>query len=266
MMDIMESDSSIFFFEIPDGDLYIYDVTADKNVEHLDALLDLYCNLFPQYFPALPRVDQMALLSEPFNPRVIRHRWLVTFNGSPAGLVSFEFAIRHNLGLCLSIGVLPAYRSLAWDGYRRLSDFLIQQMIKQLEVDAKNNGYSELAGVVVELEMAENTPDPVLKKSRLNLFNRYQEYGFLPLDVNYHEPAFVRTYEKMPTSSAKAVPMQLCILPTINGRIYPSRLEMLNQVIDALLVDHYGLPESDWIVQKARDSIGASGEKNDRNT
>ncbi len=258
MMDIMESDSSVIFFEIPDGDLYIYDVAAEKNAEHLDALLDLYCNLFPQYFPALPRVDQQALLSEPLNPRVIRHRWLVTLNGSPAGLVSFEFAIRHNLGLCLSIGVLPAYRSLAWDGYRRLSDFLIQQMIKQLEVDAKNNGYSELAGVVVELEMAENTPDPVLKKSRLHLFNRYQEYGFLPLDIKYHEPAFVRTYAAF---SAEAVPMRLCILPTINGRIYSFNGELLNQVVDALLVDHYGLPESDWVVQKARDSIGASGEE-----
>lgn len=249
------------FFQTPHGDLHIYNVTLDENVEYLDALLDLYCELFPQYFSALSRVDQRKLLSEPADPRFIRHRWLVTWNGHPAGLVSFEYIIQQNLGLCLSIAIRPAYRSFAWDNYCRLSDFLIRQMVNQLRVDAAGCGFPAPFGVVVEFETATSTTDPALKKSRLHLFERYREYGFLPLNVTYHEPAFVRNNENAQSPSENAQPMQLCMLPIhINGITHSPQHEMLSQVIDALLVGHYGLSESHWIVQQARDSIDKPGE------
>jgi hypothetical protein len=160
----------------------------------------------------------------------------------------------------LSIAIRPEYRSLAWGDYRRLSDFLIRQMVKQLETDAAGSGHLAPFGVVVELEVPNSTTDPALKKSQLGLFERYQEYGFLPLNVTYHEPAFVRHPESPLIFSENAQPMQLCLLPIrADGTTQPPRREMLNLVIDALLVSHYGLPENHWIVQLARDSIGKEG-------
>lgn len=246
----------MIYFQTPKGDLHIYAITSDQNVEHWDAMLDLYCEFFPQYFSALSRDDQRKVLSEPLDPRYMRHRWFVTWNGHPAGLVSFEYIIQYDLGVCLSIAIRPEFRSLAWGDYRRLSDFLIRQMVKQLITDAAGSGHLAPFGVVVELDVPNSIADPALKKSRLGLFERYQEYGFLPLNVTYHEPAFVRHPESSQIPSENAQPMQLCLLPIrAYGITQLPQREMLNQVIEALLVSHYGLPENHWIVQLARDSI-----------
>jgi hypothetical protein len=233
----------------------------------LEALLDLYRELFPQYIAALPRVREKASLPADVDPRFVRHQWLVTCNEHPAGFASFKLVLRQNLGICLSIGIRPAYRSLAWQNYRRLSDFMLQQMIEQLEMDARSHSNPPPAGLVVEVEVPESTSDPVLQKTRLHLSERYQEYGFLPLPVTYHEPVFVRTGENGQSLSQgihNAEPMQLLMLPLQDqGRLSP---ELLGRVIDALLIEHYGLPEDDWIVQQARESIEKIGEgKNGRN-
>jgi hypothetical protein len=254
--------STINFFETPQGHLHIYDIIDHNNVEYLDALLDLYRELFPQYISALPQIRERAFLPANADPRFIRHQWVVTWNGYPAGLVSFRFAIRQSLGICLSIAIRPAYRSLAWDKYRRLSDFLIQQMVRQLEMDALNSGYPAPLGLVVEIEMATSTTDPAWEKARLHLFDRYREYGFAPLPVTCHEPSFVRNPADTQSSAKNAPPMQLCMLP-INDCAPPSQHKVLSDVIDALLVDHYGLPESHWIVKQARESIEKSGENHD---
>ncbi len=182
---MMMPSSTINFFETPKGDLYIYDV-IDNNIKYLDVLLGLYRELFPEYISAPPRVHEKAFLPANVDPRFIRHQWVVMWNEFPAGLASFKFAIQQNLGFCLSIGIRPAYRSFAWGGYRRMSDFLIGQMVKQLEIDAASSGCPMPLGLVVEIEMAENTADPVLKKSRVHLFERYQEYGFIHLPVKCH--------------------------------------------------------------------------------
>ena len=253
-------DASMSFFQTPLGDLQIFNITPDQKAQYWDAMLDLYCELFPQYFGALSRQDQRTLLSEPADPRFNRHRWLVTWNAQAAGLVSFEYIVPQNLGVCLSIAIRPAYRSLAWSGYHRLSDFLIQQMIKQLQADAAGSAQPGPIGLVVEIETPESTTNPALKESRMGLFKRYREYGFLPLDVIYHEPAFVRHPENPQIPSEDAQPMRLCMLPlTAKGTTQSPQPEILNQVIDALLVNHYGLPENHWIIQQARNSMGKQG-------
>lgn len=74
-----------------------------------------------------------------------------------------------------------------------MSDFLIQQMVRQLEVDAAHSGCPMPLGLVVEVEMAASTTEPALQKTRDHLLKRYQEYGFVHLPVKYHEPASVRS-------------------------------------------------------------------------
>ncbi len=50
--------------------------------------------------------------------------------------------------------------------------------------------------------------------------------------------------------------MRLCMLPLREqDELNPPRRDVLELVIDALLIDHYGLPEDHWIVQQARESI-----------
>lgn len=253
-------------FEIPQGHLCIHDV-IDNNVGFLDALLDLYRELFPQYITALPRVREKAFLPANADPRFVRHQWVVTCNGYPAGLASFKLALRQNLGICFSIAIRSAYRSMAWQNYRRFSDFLIQQMIKQLVFDASCHGHPSPLGLVVEVETAASTTDPALKKSRLGLLERYQEYGFVPLPVTYHEPAHVRTpdiEQSLSQVTKNAQPMQLLML-FFQGQGCSSDPNLLGQVVDALLVEHYGIPEDDWIVRQARESIAEIGEdKNGR--
>lgn len=239
-------------FETPEGVIRIQDV-INGNVEHLAHLLELYSDLFPQYISALPRVREKALLPANMDPRFIRHQWIVLWNDVPAGLVSFKFAVRQRLGLCLSIGVLPTYRSIGWGDYHRLSDFLIQQMIRQIELDAASVESSPPIGLVVEVEMAEGTADPVLKRSLNHLLERYQKHGFVKLPIRYNEPASVRG---MDSEQVDAHPMHLCLLPLFEkDEINLPNREILGLVISALLMDHYGLSKDHWIVKQAQNSI-----------
>jgi hypothetical protein len=98
---------------------------------------------------------------------------------------------------------------------------------------------------------------PKSDESRLHLLERYREYGFVPLPVNYHEPAFLR---KIPAENAQ--PMQLYFLA-----IHSDYTNILHDIVDSLLIDHYGLTQDDWIVQQARKSIECAGEHtNDSNS
>lgn len=251
------STSPIGTVRIPKGDLKVIDV-IDQQVEYLQELLDLYLELFPQYASALPRIRQRASLPANIDPRFIRHQWLVRLNGKPAGLVSFRLALDRGFGLCMSIAIRPTYRSIAWGGYKRVSDFLLRQMIQQMKLDAIKYKCS-LLGVLVEVEHPDGAKDPATKRARSNLIARYQEYGFFPLPITYFEPGYVRTADVQgsePDIARQATSMQLCMrhLPD-SDKMALSQIEMLNRAIDALLIDHYELEESHWIVQEARASI-----------
>lgn len=239
-------------FATPQGQLHIYDV-INNQVAHLDALLVLYTELFPQYVSALSQVRERALLPADADPRFIRHQWLLTLNQAPVGLASFGLGLQRGIGFCLSIAIRPIYRRLAWGVYPRFSAFMVRQMVRQLEVDASRSGCPP-RGMVVEIDMA----DPAKEKSRPHLIDRYLEYGFVPLPVTYYEPAFVRN---APASAAQ--PMDLYMLP-IHADDCDQPVpcpKLLNDVVDTMLLDHYGLAENDWIVQQARKSIENAGEK-----
>ena len=229
-------------FETHQGQLCIYDV-IDNHLEHLDDLLALYGELFPQYISSLSRLRAQAIA--PADPRFIRHQWLVKVNGDAAALATFGLALQRGIGFCLSIAIRPAYRSLAWGSYRRLSEFIIRQMVAQLEADATHSGARPPCGLVVEIEMSGSKS----AESRRHLLERYQEYGFIHLPVTYHEPAFLRN---APVQDAQ--PMQLYFLS-----IHTDCANILQNVVDSLLIDHYGLTEDNWIVQQARKSIEHAG-------
>jgi hypothetical protein len=237
-------------FATPQGELHIYDV-INNQVAHLDALLVLYTELFPQYVSALSQVRERALLPADVDPRFIRHQWLVTFNRVPVALASFGLGLQRGIGFCLSIAIRPMYRRLAWGVYPRLSAFMVRQMVRQLEADAARSKCPP-RGMVVEIDMA----DPAKEKSRPHLIDRYREYGFVSLPVAYYEPAFVRN-----ASVGTAQLMELYMLPIhADCEQQMPCPKLLNDVVDTMLLDHYGLAENDWIVQQARKSIENAGE------
>lgn len=231
-------------FQTPHGELYIYDV-IDNHIDHLNELLALYGELFPQYVSSLSQLHVRAVAPANVDPRFIRHQWLLTMNGDAVALATFGLSFQRGIGFCLSIGIRPAFRSLTWGSYRRFSEFLIRQMVAQLEVDATRSGSRPPRGLVVEIEMS----GPQSDQSRQHLLERYREYGFVPLPVTYHEPAFLRH-----SQAQNAQPMQLYFLP-----IHTDCTDILHDVVDTLLIDHYGLAEDDWIVQQARKSIEYAG-------
>lgn len=236
-------------FETPKGVVRIYDVIGGQNTEYLDALLNLYREFFPAYIPVLSKVREKALLPANSDPRFINHQWVAVLEGEPVGFVSFKFAVRHNLGLALSLAVHRAYRSLAWGEYRRFSDFLHTQMMKQQELDSAMGELPPLPGVVAEVEKITGPNDP-----RVRLHEHYKEYGAVPLPITYHEPDSARNLST-PTEE-NMHPMQLYIFPVHVRQADDLRsADMLERVINAFLVDHYGLAENHWIVQQARKSI-----------
>lgn len=243
------SEPTLVSFETPKGNLRIYDVIDSRNSEYLDALVDLYREFFPPYIPVLSRVREKARLPANADPRFIRHQWVAVLEGDPIGFVTFKFAVRHNLGLALSLAVRREYRSLAWGEYRRFSHFLHSQMLKQQEIDSSMCGLPPLPGVVAEVEKITSPNDP-----RARLHEHYREYDAVALPITYHEPDSARNLSA-PTEG-NAHPMQLYLFPVhIKQAEDLLSAAMLERVINSFLVDHYGLPEDHWIVQQARQSI-----------
>lgn len=235
-------------FETPKGIVRIYDVMGGKNTEYLDALLELYREFFPSYIPVLPKVREKALSPVNLDSRFISHQWVAVLEKEPIGLVSFRFETRQNLGLGLSLAIRPAYRSLAWDNYRRFSHFLNTQMVEQQEIDASMCGLPPLLGVAVEVEQLTGPNDP-----RARLYEHYKEYGFVPLPITYHEPDSARNL--LSSTEDNAHPMQLFILPVHIKENDIFSVDTLEWVINVFLVEHYGLSQDHWIVQEALKSI-----------
>jgi hypothetical protein len=91
---------------------------------------------------------------------------------------------------------------------------------------------------------------------------RYREYGFVDLALDYAEPVFPDDAEVTdgPADPAHMVfkPAQVGVFPVTGGGFDPADAEAVSQFIRAFLVDHYGLPETHWAVQRAVQSITAA--------
>jgi hypothetical protein len=246
-------------FQTEQGELQIVDV-MNKQVEHLEDLLDLYRELFPQYTSALDGVRNRANSPTDSDPRFVHHQWVVLLNGMPVGMTSFRLAVKHGFGLGLSLAIRPTYRRIALEKHKRLSDLIIEQTLAQMEFDATNHG-QKFIGMIIEVEAPDSLEDPDQKKSREDLLARYQRSGFIFLPIISHEPAFIRkdgVDSSLPDKTSP--PMRLCILPAqSNDKINMLEAGMLHQVIDVLLIDHYGLEEDHWIVKQARASVSTQG-------
>jgi hypothetical protein len=222
-------------------DLTIHDISGG-NVEHLEAMLDLMKALFPQYVYNLPRVRQRAYQAPDADARCINHQWLAEVDGHAAGLISFKYVHAYNLGLLVYLAVKPEYRLPFEDVPCRLSEILLISALDQLQIDAQQSGRRGPVHLAAEVEYPE-------------LVERYKHYGFVELPVEYHEPP--TSYEpgtfrpEMEAGADAYRPMYLGIFPARGATVDPADGDTLRSVLLAFYVEHYGLPEDHWAIQRA---------------
>lgn len=226
--------------------LEIHDLVGG-NTDLLEEYLQLYLEFLPQYARYVPVMRLRAEQPAPRDPRFDEHQWLVLRQGQPAGMTTFVYNRLRNVGIGLDLAVRPEERQLDRASQSRLAGLMIREMCKQVERDAAAQGNPTPLGVVVEVE------HPALVK-------RYAEYGFIALPVEYYEPPFIQRalslVEPAEIEKAGFPRLHLGFFPIEGSGFEPTNLEQLTEIIQALLVDHFGLPGNHWVVQTALDSAG----------
>ena len=222
----------------------LHDLVGGK-VARLDALLAVFAECLPQYASTAPLLAQKAQWPANANPHFIAHQWLADVEGQAAGLFSFKYAPGRDLGLAIYLAVRPAWRSLQVAGLP-LSVWLIRSGLRQLAVDAAAAGRPLPAGIFFEVEPA-------------RLVARYREFGFIELPVEYYEPRYAqpRTGPSEPTDPGLVTFQRthFGVFPTGYVPDNPTGQAVVRSAVLAFMTDHYGLPETHWVVTRALASI-----------
>jgi hypothetical protein len=229
--------------ETPGTQLSIHEVLGGPQRD-LEDLLAIHADLFPQYAYYHAYMRHRAKQPSDADPRTVEHWWLIRLNGQAAAVRFFKYVPGRNCGIALAIGIKPDYRRHTFGRYRRFSEAILHTSLQQVQSDAEVAGKPTPVGMVVEIEHY--------------LFARYfDEYGHLRLPIDYLEPSFTAEAKPFLDSTAQLEfrPIALGILPTDSCPFNPLDEKMLNDVVFALLIDHYGLPENHWTVRRALDSI-----------
>ena len=234
-------------FDVPGIDLSVHELTGG-NLARLEALVELFVELFPEYAHTAPRLRRKAERPADANPLFIEHQWLVDVDQEAAAMSAFKYVPGRNLGLQIYLAVRPDYRGLGWGECGRLSRLLIAAAQEQLRVDALAAGRPTPTGLVFEVLAPQ-------------LAARYREYGMVELPVEYHEPRYspgrATLLDPDGVEQVAFQRAQLGIFPIDGEQVDVNDLLFLTDTARALLNDHYGLPEEHWIVQRALESIQA---------
>lgn len=227
------------------GDVRIWSLLGSGDQRRVEALLELYARLFPQYAHYVPRMRRRASFGAERRPGHVVHYWLLEVEGRPAGLRTFRYVRNRHVGLAHALAVEPAYRQVQVGG-QRLSRFLVQACLDQISADARRSGDPAALGMVNEIESP-------------RLMEHYKKMGILELPVEYVEPIFPPEGESLSREQEIALaqfsPMLLGFLPGHAAGILEYTGEMVADFSLAFLVDHYGLPADHRRVQAVLNSI-----------
>ncbi len=216
----------------PEAGIAIHDVVRG-NLEHLPALMELFTESFPDYAASLPRIRRKAERLPDVNPRLLEHQWLVTIAGQAAAMMAFKYVCYHNVGIGIYLAVRPAYRDRVVAGHRRMAGWLVATAARQLCLDAERLHRPRPWGLAGEVSIS-------------GVLARYVQYGALALPVNYQEPHFIngRVADLAPGEIPPLEwrPAQLALLPIDAQTVNVYDPVLLEDVVAAYLLDHYGLP------------------------
>ncbi|MCZ2128130.1 MAG: GNAT family N-acetyltransferase [Anaerolineales bacterium] len=233
---------------VEEGNVAIYDVLGSGDHERIEALLELYARLFPQYEHYVPRMRRRAEFGAEHRAGHIVHYWLAEVDGRPAGLRTFRYVRNRHCGLAHALAVDPAFRGTTVGG-KRLAVFMIYECLNQIIRDAQAAGDEPPLGMVNEVD-----PDELMK--------HYIRNGLIQLPIDYVEPIFApeaqgRSREDE-INAAEFHPMKMGFLPNPQVKIEGYSKEMIENFALAFLTDHYGVPAEHPAVRQTLSTIKRS--------
>src|SRR5512138_1067114 len=154
----------------------IWSLLGSGDPARIEAMLNLYTELLPQYAHYIPRLRRRAEWGEEHRLGHIVHYWLVEVDGKPAAFHTFRYVRKRRVGLSHALGVKPAYRSI-YACWQPLSMYLLHASLDQIVEDARQLGGESTFGIVTEAEPS-------------HLMDRYMEHGVLELPLAYVKPVF----------------------------------------------------------------------------
>jgi hypothetical protein len=90
------------------------------------------------------------------------------------------------------------------------------------------------------------------------LARKYQDYGFVILPIDYYEP-YVPADKQMHTAAGfndlEFNKMILGIFPATGSEFRPDNPHVISELVKAISLDHYGLPEDHWTIQRSLQSF-----------
>ena len=227
------------------GNIAIYELIGSSDDQRIEAMLELYEKLFPQYQHYVPRMRRRAKFENEHRAGNIVHYWLIEVDGVPAGLRTFRYVRERRCGLAHALAVDPKFRDCLVGG-KKLAVFLIYECLHQIMRDAKESGDQPVLGMVNEVE-----PD--------RLMEHYTRNGLIQLPLKYVEPIFPPEVESRSRADELALiefsPMYMGFLPNPEVKIESYTQAMITDFVLAFLVDHYGLPENHPVIIEVLNSI-----------
>jgi GNAT superfamily N-acetyltransferase len=230
---------------IQKDDVAIYELLGSGDDTRVEAMLELYQSLFPQYQHYVPRMRRRAQYQNEYRKNNVVHYWLIEVNGQPAGLRTFRYVRNRRCGLAHALAVDPKFREVRV-GDKKLAVFVIYECLNQIIRDAKERGDEPVLGMVNEVETD-------------RLMGHYERNGLIKLPLKYIEPIFPPEAEGRSHVDELALinfsPMHMGFLPNPEITIEAYSGEMMTDFVLAFLVDHYGLPENHPAVVEVLNSI-----------
>jgi hypothetical protein len=218
--------------------------TLGGSDDDIDALLEIHAELFPQYAYYQPFMRERVKQPPDAIPGCIEHWQLIKIDDVAAGISLFKYIQAHCCGLVLAIAVRPAFRSVAAGPYPRLAQYVLMQQVEQIKTDTQRLGQCAPVGLAAEVED--------------HLLARYQSYGFVRLPVAYAEPSFTKEAHPLLELAQQRLelrPMNLLFYPIMREMFDPTHRAIIGAVVNAFLVNHYGLSEDHWLIHRTMNSV-----------
>ncbi len=228
-----------------DGPASIWELIGSDDPARVNAMLELYARLFPQYAHYVPRMRRRAVLSEQHREGHVLHYWLIEVDGKPAGIRTFRYVRHRHCGLAHALAIDPSYREVMIEG-QKLPMFLIHACLNQVIKDAQRFGDKPALGMVNEVQSH-------------RLLEHYKQHGLFELPIRYVEPIFPPECEGRSRADEISLihfsPMFLGFLPNPELGSYLPSGDLVAEFALAFLFDHYGLPANHPQLQAVLGSI-----------
>jgi hypothetical protein len=237
------------FMTLPD--IIIREVKSKDSALH-NILLSLFAEIFPSYMRYLPHIRSSLEQGDTLNPRVLPHHWLVKLADNEGAFIGFElfnYLHRYNIGFGRYIGTRAEKRN------EGVGMQLIRASVKQIASDARRFGRPEPLGFCAEVESPRLATTPEEREIRERRLRYFQEScGAVELNLDYLEPVMIRSFIEATEWTQPPTSMHFIVFPCDPSRTSFTP-EETKKMAEGVLLDHYGLPADNNLVQHVLESV-----------